>query len=68
MMFAYFAFKNSEPNSASAADAATNLRIAQQVNIVPLRWIGYLSCGVRPRKKLPAAPLCSYIADNYNSY
>ena len=34
---ASFAFKNKAPSSASAADAATNLRIVQRTWIVPLR-------------------------------
>ena len=54
MIFSYVVFKNSVPNFASAADAATNLSIVQRVKIAPLMWMGCLSCGVHPRNKCPA--------------
>ena len=63
-LFIYFAFKNSASNSTSASDVATNLSIVQRVKIVPLRWMGCLSCGVHTRKKCPADRLCASLADN----
>ena len=39
MIFASFAFKNIAPNLASAAGAATYLRIVQRVSIVLFRWM-----------------------------
>ena len=57
IIFASFAFKNIAPNSASAADAATNLRIVQSVRIGPFRRMGHLSSSCQPRKKWPAARL-----------
>ena len=57
MIFASFAFKNIAPNSASAADAATNLRIVQSVRIGPFSRMGCSSSGFHPRKKWPAARL-----------
>ena len=40
IIFASFAFKNSVPNSSSAADAAKMLSIWHRVNITRLRWMG----------------------------
>ena len=68
MTFSYFAFKNSAPNCASAAYAATNLRTWNCLNITPLRWMGCLSCGVHPRKKCPADLLHKSISDKYEAY
>ena len=62
IIFASFAFKNIAPNSASAADAATNLRIVQSVRIGPFRRMGRLSSGSQPRKKWPAARLLASFA------
>ena len=66
MIFASFAFNNIAPNSASAADAATNLRILQSVRIGPFRRMGCLSSGSQPRKKWPAARLLESFAESYN--
>ena len=60
MVFASFAFKNIAPNSASAADAATNLRIFQSVRIGPFRRMGRLSSGCQSGKKWPAARLLAF--------
>ena len=60
IIFASFAFKNIAPNSASATDAATNLRIVQTVRIGPFRQMGRLSSGCQPRKKWPAARLLEF--------
>ena len=49
IIFASSAFKNIAPNSASAADAATNLRIVQSVRIGPFRQMGRLLSGYHPR-------------------
>ena len=65
MIFAYFEFKYSAPNFASAADAATNFSIWHRVNIATLMWMGCLYFGVRPRKKYPAARLRASLADKY---
>ena len=51
MIFAYFAFKNIAPNSSSAVDAATNLRIVQSVRNGPFRQMGQSSSGSQTRKK-----------------
>ena len=67
MLLDSFSFKNSAPNSASAADAATNMSIWHRVNITPLRWIGCLSCGVHPRNKCPAVWLRVSLDDNYEA-
>ena len=49
------AFKNNAPNLSSAADAATSLRIAHVIKILPFSLIGSPSSGKLPRKKnLPA--------------
>ena len=50
MIFASFAFKNIALNSDSAADAATNSRILQNVRIGPFRWMGCLLSGSRLRR------------------
>ena len=63
MILDYFLFRNSAPSSASASDATINLSIWHSVNITPLRCMGCLSCGLRPRKKCSAARILAYIAD-----
>ena len=63
VIFASFAFKNIAPNSASAADAATNLRIMQSVRIGPFRRMGQSSSGSQPRKKWPDARLLASFAE-----
>ena len=40
MILASFAFKNSAPSYASAANAATNLSIWNSENITPFKWMG----------------------------
>ena len=67
IIFASFAFKNIAPNSASAADAATNLRIVQSVRIGPFRRMGRLYSGCQPRKKWPAARLLAFFAERYDT-
>ena len=67
MIFASFAFKKIVPNSASAADAATNLRIVQSVRIGPFRKMGRLLSGSQTRKKWPAARLLASFAERYNA-
>ena len=67
-MFAFFAFKNSAPNSASAADAATNFSIVQRVKIAPLRRMGSLACGVHPRNKYPTALMHASLSEKEDAY
>ncbi len=51
MTLASCALRNSAPSLASAADAATSLRIVQVMWIAPLMMIGMVSHGMLPRKK-----------------
>ena len=44
---------NSEPNSASTADDATNFKMVQRVKIVLLGVIGYPCLGTETSKKWP---------------
>ena len=67
VILAYFAFSSSALGSDYAADAATNLSMWQSVNIAPLRCMGCLSCGFRPRKKFPAARMLASLADKYDA-
>ena len=55
MIFASLALRNSAPSSASAAEAATSLRIEQRTWTAPLSLIGWSSRGMSPRKKYPPA-------------
>ena len=50
MIFASFAFQNKAPTSASEADDATNFRTAHSEWMGPFKNIGFLSCGMDPRK------------------
>jgi hypothetical protein len=54
---ASWALRKRAPNSASAVDVATSLRMVQVMWILPLSLIGLLSMGKLPRKKLPPARL-----------
>ena len=56
-IFASWAFRNKAPSSASAAEAATSLRIVQLMWTAPLRKMGSLSTGIDPKKKYPPARL-----------
>ena len=67
VILASFAFRNSDPSSASADYAATNLIIRQSVNISPLRCMGCLPCVLRPRKKCLAAHLLGYLSGKYDA-
>ena len=62
-----FSFKNNAQSCTSAADSATNLSIWHSVNIAPFRWMGWLFCGFRPRKKFLASMICAYLSDNYDA-
>ena len=64
----FFAFSNRDPSSASSVDAATNFSIWHKVHIAPLRCLGCLSCGFRPRNKCPADLLLAYLADKWDVY
>ena len=55
------------PSSASAADAATNLRMVHSVKKAPLRRMGSPSRGVQPRKKCPAARLLPCGSERYEA-
>lgn len=50
MIFASFALKNNAPNSASAADDATNLNNVHRTWIAPFNTMGCPSLGIDPRK------------------
>ena len=63
MILDYFLFRNSDPISASSADAVTNLSIWHRVNISPLMCMGCLSCGFHLRKNFPAYQFLASIAD-----
>ena len=67
IIFASFAFKHIAPNSTSAADAATNLRILQSVRIGPSGQMGHLSSSCQPKKKWPAARLFAFYAERYDA-
>ena len=67
MIFACCAFVNRAPNSASAAEAATILRIVHSECIAPFSLIGWLSCGIEPRKKWPPALLLDFVAVRYDA-
>ena len=67
MIFAYFIFNNIAPNTASAADAETNLRILQSVRSGSFRRMGRLSSGCQTRKKWPAAQLLAFLAEIYDA-
>ena len=68
IIFSYSVFKNSAPNSASAADVAKILSVVQRVKFAPLRWMGCLSFGFHPRNKFLSAKMSAYIADKYDAY
>ena len=51
------------PSSASAADAATNLRVSHVNKLFPLSLIGFPSTGRLPRKKYPPAQLRTFAAE-----
>ena len=57
MIFASCALRKRAPSSASAADAATILRIVQLTRMAPFNQIGESSRGSVPRKKYPPARL-----------
>ena len=67
IIFASFAFRNIAPNSASAADAATKLRIVQSVRIGPFMRMGRLSSGCQPRNKWPDVRLLVFFAEGYDA-
>ena len=67
IIFASFALKNIDPNLASAADAATNLRMVKSVRIGPFRRMGRLSSGCQTRKKWPDARLLAFFAERYDA-
>ena len=54
MILSSFEFRNIAHISASTSDDTTNLSIWHRVNISPLRCMGCLSCGFRPRMKFPS--------------
>ena len=43
--------RNSAPNSASAADATTNLKIAHSVKNAPFNLMGFVGSAFHPMKK-----------------
>ena len=50
VLFASFVLRNNVPNSASAADAATILRISYDIVMLPFNLMGSPCCGMLPRK------------------
>ena len=56
-ILASWALRKRAPNYAPAVDAATSLRIAQVMWILPFNRMFWLSLGVLPRKKHPPARL-----------
>ena len=50
--FACLVFKNSDPSSASAADAETHFEIEHMTCMAPLSLIGCPSIGIFPREKI----------------
>ena len=60
IIFASIALRKRAPSSASAADAATHLRMVQLVRMAPLRRMGHPSFGREPRKKWPEARLRAF--------
>ena len=67
MILASFAFKNSAPSSASAAEAATNFNILHKEWIAPFNLIGCPSTGTEPKKKCPPARLRDLGAVRYDA-
>ena len=63
VILASFVFRNSALVSAYDANAAINSSTWHRVNSTPLRCMGFLSCGFRPRKKFPAAQRLAYLTD-----
>ena len=59
-----FTFMKSAPNSASAADDATDFKMVQKVKITPLSVMGSPSLGTESRKKLPDARLLAFFAES----
>ena len=57
---ASLAFRNKAPNSASAAEDATNLRTEQSEWMGPFSLMGVLSFGRDPKKKCPPAQLWAF--------
>ena len=63
MVHPSFTFMKSAPNSASAADDATNFRIVQRVKIALLSVMGSPSLGNETRKKWPDARFIEFFSD-----
>ena len=57
-----FTFMKSAPNSASAANDATNFKMVQRVKIAQLSVMGSPYLGNEPRKKLLDARLLEFFA------
>ncbi len=67
MILHSFTFKKRAASSASAADAATSLRITHRLRIVPMRRMGSLGVRSQPRKKCPAAQLRALVMERYDA-
>ena len=63
MTLASFVLRNKALNSASAADAATSLRIAHVMAIFPFSLMGLPCWGKLPRKKYP--PVLVVLLDSF---
>ena len=66
MILASCVLRNNAPNSASVADAATNLRIAHVMWSFPFNCMGFLAIGMLPKKKLPPVQLLPVPADMHD--
>ena len=64
MMRPSFTFMKIAPNSASAADDATNFKMVRRVKISPLSVMGSASLGTEPRKKWPYARLLAFLEES----
>ena len=55
--------RNNAPNSASAADATTNLRITHMIQSAPLSTIGLVGLDLLPRKNCPYTRLIALVSE-----
>ena len=62
LLYSNLQLRNKAPNSISAADATTILRIPQNTKIAPFRAIGLSFCGTDPRKYCPTILLLAPIS------
>ena len=58
-----FLFKNSAPNSSSAAEAVTSLIMAHVMTILPFNWVGSTFHGIFQGQKYPPARIFPFPVD-----